>query len=835
MPPTEGPESPVDMSMTLPNGVVVDLKDDTALAAVINSLLPQNISILRNDRARLTLGVSPMDPGRILANFEQLRSRLSGFPPGVRYGILKAFIGHEKGHIAVIEELDLTTEEIKRVYAEMSQVTKDRVLNEYFSSSGASADVVARKIEQLRTEGKLEVVLVHEFLRQEVSRAVYGATDEELAEFYKQPPGVFRLIRQAIRIFIRNLRRQLREQPFSAETAAMISRGTRRLRKMEDSIKAMNRAEYVARQSRATQITAPDNETQIDQGTSTVPTETEVELEPEESERRGYTIKRRGSGAGAGIIVRNSGSVVSLRLAPPTVAEINGARTLASIPGTDLHLIDSAEVFAAALAAGAKTNERGEQVTVKAADEYAGAMMFLSPDGYYGFAIQPDGDAGSLFAHGENKKTGSRRLLSLFRAFPKMIMEGSRVKADSYATALPRSYTANGFRPVSRIPWNDEYKPENWDYEKYRMYQDGRPDMIFYVYEPGFSMRWDKDTSRLEFPIFDTWEEADAERQRFVDAISPPPEAAEQAAEQIPNPERIANEGSDADLLDLGEFDLAEYVMEHDMDRLIRLLEGQTDETEDRGFLQLPVLASSSGKLDSMWDRLKRLMYNMPYELRALVNERDGAITWVSSVLKDFVRDYPKLRAKAVEGGVAPADLDILLGTTAPVLTSAEYVGLEYLADQYRQRLPKNMNPSTANRMTQNELVRLTKLARLQRLQTFRKDQQEAEVRVRGAGFGKLADKVTMFRKEIDLLQMGTGFNETIGFYLTRAYRYFNTVGWSEAAKINAVVNVDGVDYDFSLLRRNAAALYEQDAKDELDAEHGVGNNARKLLFHLRR
>ena len=34
------------------------------------------------------------------------------------------------------------------------------------------------------------------------------------------------------------------------------------------------------------------------------------------------------------------------------------------------------------------------------------------------------------------------------------------------------------------MPWNDEYAPEGWDYELFRNFNQGRPDVTFMAYDP---------------------------------------------------------------------------------------------------------------------------------------------------------------------------------------------------------------------------------------------------------------------------------------------------------------------------------------------------------------
>ena len=48
---------------------------------------------------------------------------------------------------------------------------------------------------------------------------------------------------------------------------------------------------------------------------------------------------------------------------------------------------------------------------------------------------------------------------------------------DCYDGYLPRLYGSIGFKPICKIKFNDEYAPDNWDFER-----DGRPDVVFIVH-----------------------------------------------------------------------------------------------------------------------------------------------------------------------------------------------------------------------------------------------------------------------------------------------------------------------------------------------------------------
>ena len=117
-----------------------------------------------------------------------------------------------------------------------------------------------------------------------------------------------------------------------------------------------------------------------------------------------------------------------------------------------------------------------KQLSVYSTKEYQRMRLFLNPENTAGFALQGDNIV-SVFAH---------RTLAP-RALPHLadvaVRYGGR-RMDVYDTYLPRIYAREGFRPVAKITWNDEYAPDGWDYDKMVKYNNGRPDVVFMVYDP---------------------------------------------------------------------------------------------------------------------------------------------------------------------------------------------------------------------------------------------------------------------------------------------------------------------------------------------------------------
>ena len=120
----------------------------------------------------------------------------------------------------------------------------------------------------------------------------------------------------------------------------------------------------------------------------------------------------------------------------------------------------------------------GAQVEIKSAEELASARLFRTENGS-GFAIKPDGDIVAVFQSGN--ETGSVGYAMIQAA----VQAGGR-KLDAFDTFLPGIYETAGFRPVARLPWNDEFAPDNWSKETFKNFNNGEPDVVFFVYDPNY-------------------------------------------------------------------------------------------------------------------------------------------------------------------------------------------------------------------------------------------------------------------------------------------------------------------------------------------------------------
>jgi hypothetical protein len=116
----------------------------------------------------------------------------------------------------------------------------------------------------------------------------------------------------------------------------------------------------------------------------------------------------------------------------------------------------------------AKTPKEFEAfVTAYSAEDYEkkGAKTFVSATGKSGFVITGDGDLISVFS-----EPGAREGSLIMKT---SIKNGAK-KLDCFGDVLPKIYSKYGFEITESIKWDDQYAPDNWDYETH-----GRPNINF--------------------------------------------------------------------------------------------------------------------------------------------------------------------------------------------------------------------------------------------------------------------------------------------------------------------------------------------------------------------
>lgn len=154
-------------------------------------------------------------------------------------------------------------------------------------------------------------------------------------------------------------------------------------------------------------------------------------------------------------------------------------------------------------------NETGAQVEIKSPEDLADARLFRTNNGS-GFAIKDDGDVVAVFASPDEPKGGAYAMLQA-------AVEAGGRKLDAFDTYLPKIYETVGFRPVARLKWNDEYQPPGWNKETFREYNNGEPDVVFFVYDPNYQ----GSAAKADVPYVDEYDEGVALQSVKMKELAP--------------------------------------------------------------------------------------------------------------------------------------------------------------------------------------------------------------------------------------------------------------------------------------------------------------------------
>ena len=170
----------------------------------------------------------------------------------------------------------------------------------------------------------------------------------------------------------------------------------------------------------------------------------------------------------------------------------------------------------------------GAQVEIKNTEDLSGYNLFRTEAGS-GFAIKPDGDVVAVFASPNEPKGGSFAMLQA-------AVQAGGTKLDAFDTYLPEIYEAVGFRPVARLPWNDEFAPPNWDKKAFSKYSKGEPDVVFFVHDPKYF------GGAKDVPVVTDYDDAVRLQNEALGTSSNAPQSLIYDAEKIAKLPRVAND-----------------------------------------------------------------------------------------------------------------------------------------------------------------------------------------------------------------------------------------------------------------------------------------------------
>jgi len=109
-----------------------------------------------------------------------------------------------------------------------------------------------------------------------------------------------------------------------------------------------------------------------------------------------------------------------------------------------------------------------------------GSKLYLTKDAKAGFIIKPGGYIVSVF----NSPSSPHEYIN--HSLLTMAVQAGGRKLDAFNIYLTDIYANAGFKPVSKTPFDVELKPEGWDFEAFKEWNNGKPDIYAYVYDPKF-------------------------------------------------------------------------------------------------------------------------------------------------------------------------------------------------------------------------------------------------------------------------------------------------------------------------------------------------------------
>lgn len=155
-----------------------------------------------------------------------------------------------------------------------------------------------------------------------------------------------------------------------------------------------------------------------------------------------------------------------------------------------------AQLFHRRISSAAAAFLAGASVDIHPVQDYKNMRLFLTEDQHAGFAVHPSGELVSVFKHpvfgGDYTDAG---VISAAHS----LLVGGATHLSAYEPVLPKMYTRGGYRQTASIPWNEEYKPDNWPTETL-----GRPNVAVMA----GAHRLDESASRIVPKVTDDYDAA---------------------------------------------------------------------------------------------------------------------------------------------------------------------------------------------------------------------------------------------------------------------------------------------------------------------------------------
>lgn len=179
-----------------------------------------------------------------------------------------------------------------------------------------------------------------------------------------------------------------------------------------------------------------------------------------------------------------------------------------------IYEVTDGDVYRKMMEESLKDNPFAASVTVHSAETFNGMRMFVTEDGSTGITLTKEGFLGGAFSN-----PNANRPQNLSQLMVIGIKEGATT-AEAFDTILPDYYSNFGFKAVSRTAFNEEFKPmikngdavKDWDFETYKRFNNGRPDVVFFIYDGG-----NRNTIEDRLGLFDLYQDYEKENTESFD------------------------------------------------------------------------------------------------------------------------------------------------------------------------------------------------------------------------------------------------------------------------------------------------------------------------------
>jgi hypothetical protein len=139
-------------------------------------------------------------------------------------------------------------------------------------------------------------------------------------------------------------------------------------------------------------------------------------------------------------------------------------------------------------------------VSIPEVEDVENGTIIMNEDGQA--VVGADGDIKAVY---KNPDSEARRVSDTLL---KEAIKAGGIKLDNFDIYLTKIYKENGFRIVSRLPFNEEYAPDGWNKAKH-----GTPDVVAMIYDPENKLNIEEKQFTNE-----QYDEAIAYRDTYVDA-----------------------------------------------------------------------------------------------------------------------------------------------------------------------------------------------------------------------------------------------------------------------------------------------------------------------------